>query len=107
MTVFGMDAETVPRPHAIESQVWSNILEKLSRQSQRMIPWKTGRKCMWGLTDRIEEIYFDDYARENVSPEKKVVLTASDQIGNRTTCGIPRSNQEMGHSIPLESNITA
>ena len=33
-----------------------------------MIPWKSGPKGLWSLTDPIEEIYLDDYAREQVQP---------------------------------------
>jgi hypothetical protein len=32
-----------------------------------MIPWRTGKKGKWLLSDRFEEIYLDDFARDKVT----------------------------------------
>ena len=59
-----------------------------------MIPWKSGVTGMWTLTDQIEEIYLDDYAREQVHPCPFVKLTTADQVGHGQTSGVPRSDQQ-------------
>ena len=53
-------------PYGMEAMVWSSILDTLERRGQRMIPWRSGQKGSWSLSDRFEEIYLDEYSRNQV-----------------------------------------
>ena len=53
-------------PYDVEPSVWSIVIDILSRRGERMIPWRTGQKGSWSLSDRFEEIYLDEHSRDQV-----------------------------------------
>jgi hypothetical protein len=67
--------------------IWSVALETVLRRGERMIPWRNGRQGSWSLSDRFEEIYLDDYSREQVNSFRSS-LTNPDQTRNGKICGI-------------------
>lgn len=63
---IGLRREIVAPPE-LEPIVWSVALETILRRGERMIPWRSGHQGSWSLSDRFEEIYLDDYGREQAS----------------------------------------
>jgi|SRR5277367_2023439 hypothetical protein len=85
--VLGQDF-TGPHPRMLDHTVWNAAVDTISRRAERMIPWITGRKGAWSLSDRFEEIYLDDFSREQAIICSKMPLT-SGKPGFRQTSGIP------------------
>ncbi len=56
----------MPSPYGVEPSTWAIVADILSRRGERMIPWRTGEKGTWSLSDRFEEIYLDKYSRDQV-----------------------------------------
>jgi hypothetical protein len=65
MLVIGEKYES-PAPRGLDPIVWPAAIDTLYRRGQRMIPWRSGRKGFWLLSDRFEEIYLDDLPRDQV-----------------------------------------
>lgn len=62
---IGCTIETPPPPD-VDSILWSALKDVISRRGSRKIPWVTGIKGSWSFHDRLEEIYLDEYSREQV-----------------------------------------
>ena len=56
-----------PRPQGVEPLLWSIVVDLISRRGERMIPWVSGTKGSWSLDDHFEEIYLDEYSREQAT----------------------------------------
>ena len=56
----------MPPPYGVEPSTWSVVMDILFRRGERMIPWRSGQKGTWSLSDRFEEIYLDEYSRDQV-----------------------------------------
>lgn len=72
--VFGQEV-TGPQPRMLDPTVWHAAVDTISRRGERMIPWITGPKGAWSLSDRFEEIYLDDFSREQAIDFAKMPLT--------------------------------
>ena len=55
-----------PAIYGIDQTVWHVAIGQVWRRGERMIPWRTGKKGTWSLSDRFEEIYLDDFVRDRV-----------------------------------------
>jgi hypothetical protein len=53
-------------PQGVEPSVWSIVIDIIARRGERMIPWRSGHKGSWSLSDRFEAIYLDEYSRDQV-----------------------------------------
>ena len=73
-----------PVPRSLEATTWNVAVDTISRRGARMIPWRTGRKGTWSLSDRFEEIYVDDFSREQGFHYPKTTLI-SGETSNRQT----------------------
>ena len=77
-TVVGHGSKE-PVPRMLDPSVWNTAVDTISRRGERMIPWRTGRKGAWSLSDRFEEIYLDDFSREQVIECSKDATDSSDK----------------------------
>ena len=78
-----------PVPRMVDPIVWNTAVDTISRRGERMIPWRTGRKGAWSLSDRFEEIYLDDFSREQVIERSKDATDSSVKPCFSQTRGIP------------------
>ena|SRR6202021_3092415 len=74
IVVVGMKYEG-HSPPGVDSTTWETIVGCIWRRGERMIPWRSGRQGTWSLNDPFEEIYLDDFSREEVFIQIVIQLT--------------------------------